>query len=272
MESVSVNDAIRKGFKRVILMSLWVFILGIPFIVILLASQSYILAILFFLFLFVLMNVVWGITCPRWQLWAYSRVRNLHELKRKAIQRRIMYPDGSRWEKLYILSRSQREKLEELHKNFEREDISIPPYDDFSLPAEVDIYYSMFNRVYIRFSPLLLFGVGGYFIYTGVYLLGGFLSLVALFFLVITYGNSNYFSKQLTISEKGIWAINKGFTPWEGVESIELMWVYGGAYLVCQSKDGAEQASFYLKIDLNMDLPRIEEIARVYLHRYKSKH
>jgi hypothetical protein len=54
--------------------------------------------------------LVWSIQVPRWRLWAYHRVWDIAELKRQAVERRVIWPDGSIFEKTELMSRQVREE------------------------------------------------------------------------------------------------------------------------------------------------------------------
>lgn len=58
--------------------------------------------------------LVWSTQVPRWRLWAYRRVNDVVSLKRLAVESRIVWPDGSFFERTEIMSRQVRDELRNL--------------------------------------------------------------------------------------------------------------------------------------------------------------
>jgi hypothetical protein len=46
----------------------------------------------------------------KWRLWAFENVRNVHELKERAVQAKLIWPDHSIFEKMEIRSASDKER------------------------------------------------------------------------------------------------------------------------------------------------------------------
>lgn len=61
--------------------------------------------------------LVWSIQIPRWRLWAYRLVDDIGELKRQAIDKQIIWPDGSFFEKTEISSLRLREEIRRLEQD-----------------------------------------------------------------------------------------------------------------------------------------------------------
>jgi hypothetical protein len=55
--------------------------------------------------------LIWSIQVPRWRLWAYRQVDDLDELKREAVMKQIIWPEGSFFEKTEIASQKVREEI-----------------------------------------------------------------------------------------------------------------------------------------------------------------
>lgn len=70
----------------------------------------------FILFLggFVAGWLVWSIQVPRWRLWAYARVTDIEELKRLAVARKYLWPDGHIFERTEIANKQLRAKIVQL--------------------------------------------------------------------------------------------------------------------------------------------------------------
>jgi hypothetical protein len=119
---VSAEDALRRAFWTVKVPSLALLLAPLlGFIV--LAKLRYIpgigyagmkWAIPTFFISFVGAWLVWSIQVPRWRLWAYRRVTDIGRLKMLAVERQIVWKDGSIFEKTEIMSRSVRDELHRL--------------------------------------------------------------------------------------------------------------------------------------------------------------
>ena len=71
-----------------------------------------------FLLFFVVGWLFWSIMVTKWKIWAYSRVKKIHKLKRLAIENQLIWPDGKWFNKTEIATKSQKEKLAKLEKRF----------------------------------------------------------------------------------------------------------------------------------------------------------
>ena len=103
----------------------------------------------------------WSYFVVEWKVWAFENVRNVHELKRKAIQNNLMWKDESWFNKTEIINYEQKQKLKYLEKKFVEKDVY---YDDATVPKETIIKFSkggiafglLFGSAAIAF-PIYLF-------------------------------------------------------------------------------------------------------------------
>jgi hypothetical protein len=58
--------------------------------------------------------LAWSILVPRWRLWAYERVSNIVELKRRAVAAKLIWPEGSILERTELASKELRARLQKL--------------------------------------------------------------------------------------------------------------------------------------------------------------
>jgi hypothetical protein len=58
--------------------------------------------------------LAWSLLTPRWRVWAYERVSDLDELKRLAVEAKILWPEGHALERTEIRPAAIRERLREL--------------------------------------------------------------------------------------------------------------------------------------------------------------
>jgi len=63
--------------------------------------------------------VYWSFMITKWRIWAFENVRDVHELKSRAIAEKLIWPDGSIFEKTEIRTSQDRERLMLIEKRFE---------------------------------------------------------------------------------------------------------------------------------------------------------
>lgn len=81
----------------------------------------------------------WSYFVVEWKVWAFENVRNVHELKRKAIQNNLIWKDDSWFNKTEIINHEQKQKLKYLEKKFVEKDVY---HDDSTIPKETIIKFS----------------------------------------------------------------------------------------------------------------------------------
>lgn len=138
---LSVDEAIKKG-KRMVnypVMAISLLLLAICFYF---GYTETLPAWIFpagFGFAFLSGWIWWSFMITKWRLWAFENVRNVHELKKRAIQEKLIWPDSSIFEKTEIRSAAEKEKWAILQDKFKKEDYFD---EDHSLSRETVIYYS----------------------------------------------------------------------------------------------------------------------------------
>jgi hypothetical protein len=88
----------------------------------------------------------WSFMITKWRIWAFENVRNVHELKKKAIEGKLIWKDGSFWGKTEIKMPADRDKLKMLETKFNQADIYT---DDFTVPVETIVIYAK-NKIYVE--------------------------------------------------------------------------------------------------------------------------
>jgi len=58
----------------------------------------------------------WSVQVPKWRLWAYERVDDIPELKRRAIEAQLIWPDGSIFSRTEIKSVAHAARERELER------------------------------------------------------------------------------------------------------------------------------------------------------------
>ena len=103
METLTVDQAIARGARLVTWPTRG--ILALPAVILLIgrhyfegaSSQElfYRAIVVLFVLCFVCAWLWWSVQVPKWRLWAYQRVNDIAELKRRAIAEQLTWPDGS---------------------------------------------------------------------------------------------------------------------------------------------------------------------------------
>ena len=122
MPTVSIDAAIRRGNLLVTLPVRLLFV--VPAVVAFLSRRlvhdslrNYRFAFAIFALIgicFVAAWLWWSVAIPKWRLWAYERVEDIAEFKRRAVKAGLIWPDGSRFSRTEIKSAEHVEREREL--------------------------------------------------------------------------------------------------------------------------------------------------------------
>lgn len=105
----------------------------------------------------------WSFTVVRWKIWAYTNVRNVHELTKRAVESQIMWPEGNFFNRTEIKSQEQRYQLEQLKQRFIERDVF---NDDANVPLETYVYISK-RQMYFKVVLGITMVAFGIYLYTG---------------------------------------------------------------------------------------------------------
>lgn len=207
----------------------------------------------------------------KWQIWAFDNVRNVHELKKRAIQERLIRSNKSIFEKNSIfLSTSDKEKLSSLKIKFDQDDFF---QDDLNVSDETIIYYSRsknYTQMAIMIGCLVL---GIYFLLmSNSYIVGTILTIIGVYFGNKEYKEATNKEPQIIINEKGIKTISTDFYSWNEIKNENVIFEGSGKhpsfYLIYDYPFGSEK----LKInDYDTDLSSLNKLLIVYRGRSKMK-
>ncbi|WP_445722132.1 hypothetical protein [Flavobacterium sp.] len=75
----------------------------------------------------------------KWRIWAFENVRNVHELKEKAILFQLIWNDNHWITKTEIRTKKDKEAFSRIARKFKKEDVL---RDDISIPKETLIYHA----------------------------------------------------------------------------------------------------------------------------------
>jgi hypothetical protein len=222
-EIVSVDEAIAKG-HRMVTYPVMVIMFGVLGLCVYLGIQEILpfwIIPVGFVFAFVLAWLSWSVMITKWRLWAFENVRNVHELKKRAIQEKLIWADNSIFEKTEIRSLVAQEKWNSLQNKFNKKDVFI---DDASIPSETIIYYlkwKAYVQMFIMFGCLA--AVFYLFIIKDNYIIGAIVSIVGVYFGYKEYSEALRNEPQIIINDTGISTSSTVFQKWADIENEEVI-------------------------------------------------
>lgn len=270
-EQITVDKAIKRG-HLIVNVPVLIAIIGCPALALYLSKKNFIPGWgigIAFLIGFILAWFIWGFMITKWRIWAFENVRNVHELKKRAIQEKLIWNDGSIFEKTEIRYSEDKIKLKKIEQKFEKED---EYKEDYSLPQKTEIFYSkVYNYVELGVSVLII-GVGIYFLLKGeikTYILGTIMSAIGLYSTVKESRKAFNNKPQIVIDNKGIKTKNVDFKNWSKIESEEVIQEgYGKSsksYLTYFYDDDDDDGFEKIGIDsLNVTPRELENLIRTY--------
>jgi hypothetical protein len=212
----------------------------------------------------------WCITITKWRIWAFKNVRNVHELKKRAVQERLIGSDNSIYEKFEIKSRQDQNEWELLKSKFDKADIF---QNDLSISKQTIIYYSKIKNLFQMLLGISCIVIGIYLSSDSKNIIFGILILVLGVYLSYKeFREAFNTTPQIILNEKGIETINTKFYNWESIQKEEVIRDGFGKnthyYLVYDYPNGKE----YLKIDdYNTNMKILNKLLILYRGRSMNK-
>jgi hypothetical protein len=269
-ETVSVDDAIKKGLFKVNLTALLIFIIGMiaslsmafiytrPFEMIIGLVISYILATMYR-----------TIMAAQWRIWAFDKVRNVHELHERALTENLIHlTNRPGFGIINYNSKKQKEQWQQLQAKFQQPDIFI---DDQSIPAEIVIRYSIFKHVIWTIVFILMTVLGIYLCTLGrvvSYITGIPLTIIGAVNTYIKIKNMFNREPQIVINNDGLRTADIPFYKWNEIANEKTIregtGKYAMYYLYYDHPKGSNK--FHMK-DLEVNFMRIQKLLRMYRGR-----
>ncbi|MGL2967367.1 hypothetical protein [Flavobacterium sp. XGLA_31] len=272
---VTVEEAISKARRTIFYPMLLIFLGAIVGAIILVAQYhitTWIIAIGFVVG-FVTSWVYWSFAITHWRIWAFENVRNVQELKRKAILYNIIKEDGTFSNRTEIRSRAQKQKLQDLERKFSVKDIY---RDDFNIPKETRIKSGYIGNGIVAGTGFLMFVMITRLLLASAnkmdyrllvpLLLGGLLSF---------FGVKELLSKEprLVLNAEGIKLAKKNLMEWHHITNDfvvpRLKMDTIKHYLIFDYKDKPVEL---LISGLELQPNEIENLLRVYRIRFERNH
>lgn len=252
-QKVTIDDAIEKGERFVNYPSYIILSIGVFLIIYLGNLFNYTLwfYIVGFIVILAISCFYWSLNIAKWRIWAFSEVRNVHELKKRAIQQHIIGVENGVFEKLEIRNKNQQEQWQKLQTKFKRKDEFI---DDLAIPSETIINFSK-SIHYNKMTIYLLYAIVGVFVVMdGRFYIPG-LGVISLFLYLAfsEYKQSTKCLIPIIISEKGLLIGHTKHYNWSeitnDVAQVDIYSVLTTRYLVFTHLD------LFIKIDItNLDI------------------
>ncbi len=274
LENITVDEAISKGHKTItypgMLLLFGLMVLTV-FLGILLRPHVWIWLVGLPLS-FILPCIFWGIRITKWKVWAFSKVRNVHELRKRAVLEMLMYNDHSFYNKMEIWNASDKEQWLNLQCKFELKDEVIPIHDP-NVPSETIIYYSKRKNYYEMVIMLGCLAFGIYLItQSDRFASGIFLILIGGYFAYREYKKAATTTPQVIINERGIQTISTGFFEWSQIEEedVEAQGFSKNAsrYLAYKHPEGFVRL---LIDDLDIDHKELKRLLNIYRARSENE-
>ncbi len=212
----------------------------------------------------------WRFSITKWRLWAFENVRNVHELKRRAMQENLMWEDSSFIEKMAYKSASDKMRWISIQRKFNQKDI----FQDLpNIPEETQIFFSKRKKRHALLTMIACAGIGNYLMfYTEILFLGALLTLIGLFFGIKEYRNLISNEPQIVVNNLGLKTISTPFFHWKDVKNAKVYRVGIGKnihyYMEYDYPSGKER----LQIDeLNIRPSELDKRLTIYQGRSECK-
>ncbi|MBS7564009.1 hypothetical protein KHS38_06290 [Mucilaginibacter sp. Bleaf8] len=276
-ETVSVKEAIKKGNIKITVPTVILFIICIAGAIVigLYTWPVYIPFIWFAGFIGIALYRQYAIN--KWKLWAFENVRNVHELRQRAIFAGFFkekdLQDNNLLGLFNIISKEDKEKWLHLQEKFNRPDIFI---DDLSVPAETVVYYSKWKNLVllIFYLPFLALAIGCFMAgRTDFYMyVAGVLMLALAFGLTyIAVKNATNRTPQIIINNRGLTTLQKGFYPWQDIKDEKTIWEKSGKrtriYLTYEHPGSTAK---FLLGTFTINRLKLEHMLRIYRGRFEA--
>ena len=285
----SVSEVLRRGQievngpVRIILVV--VPILSI-FLSLIIPEKYAVIGILSGLFLaFVLAWLWWSYKIVKWRIWAFENTKksDWNKLKERAVIQKLIWNDGSIFERTEIRSKEDKRKIEKINSeigqieiNKTEEDFSLDKIeDDPKVPTKIEYKYKRSETIMSAFLPIILITIGLYLISIDRIIIG-----------ILSVGMAIYHTDlnkiidiwkkeiQFSIGDEGI-DIKKfkqfGFVKWNNTQDISVDTESGILSLGVWEKDNFYEVTYNLN---NYPIGDYDEFLRkinVYLKRNLKK-
>lgn len=216
---------------------------------------------------FILAWGMWSYLIVKWKLWAFSNVKNVHELRRKAIENKLIWPDGSIFNKTEIWSSSDRDKWRRINGKFDTEDVY---KEDYSIPKSTEIYYSKSKNYFQMIFMIIITIMGLWLLFTtDDFVFGVLLTVAGVYFSFTEFKQANNKEIQIYLDNKGIKTVNTEFKKWSEIRNEHVVSERSGKYRRTYLKFDFHKGGEKLQIDdYNVSKKKLEALLKTYRIRF----
>ncbi len=219
---------------------------------------------------FLMSWLAWSIGITYWRLWAFENVRNVHQLKKRAVQEKIIWRDGHFFERTEIRNAEQREKLKLLERRFNHDDVF---YDDASVPDATYIYFSKANSYSEIVLSLFFLGASVYFYFSGaeepkskiLIYIGPVVGIIMLYQGLKKLRN---IKPQLIIDDEGIRIAGRSLIDWESIHDTAVITKNKEHVLEIYHLDGTDEVQIQ---KLGTNAKKLRHLLDIYRVRHEKK-
>lgn len=278
----SVAQAIQRGQVRVNVPT-FLFMILLPalgwFITPLVVSEKYqVIGVVLGLILgFVAAWLWWSYQVPVWRIWAFQNTepKDWPELKRQAIEGKLIWPDGNIFEKTEVRTNKQKQIIRQINEAINHVESNLDfVEDDPNIPESQTFYFKKGKILYSIFTRLIWLPVGGYLLTKELWFFAFIAFGIALYkFNFKSFKNIKNHEPQLFINSEGIdLKFNElGIIEWSLTESIRVDTKTGILKLRIWRGDESFDINFPL---FDLDIQDYDDFLRtinVYLKRSTEK-
>lgn len=210
---------------------------------------------------------IWSVQITKWKVWAFENVRNVHELKRRAISEKLIWPENSFFNRTEIWTSNDRKRWESLQAKFLVTDEFIVE-EDLTVPSETIVYYSKRVNYLEMLGGLLVLGVGIFMLINKQVLFGAIVCGMGIYFAIRNWKQAGNTEPQIVLNDEGMQTISTAFFKWEDIEEEDVLREYTGDdaayYLVYKHPGGAERLNIE---DYEITPGQLKKLMKVYRSR-----
>ena len=279
---IGVEKAINRGKWLVNITSMGIVVFALVLFVMFPLLNINIMFISFAIPVGILIAIIYrGFMVTYWRLWAFERVRNVHELKHRAEQVSIILGTGERnLGKMEFRTSAQNARWDELLPKFKTSDLLV---DDPDLADEHRIHFSQLKKVLIMLMSILCIGFGLALIFMPQkepfsfsaiwgYVFGTFIVFGMCWLFYDSLKGLRNRAPQIILNNNGLQTSDTYFYSWAEISDEKVISRGTGksrsSYLIYDIQAGRKE--FYID-DFDLSAGRIDRLLRAYRSRYEHR-
>lgn len=212
--------------------------------------------------------VFWSFMITKWRIWAYSRVSDIQELKKQAVDGGLIWKDGSFFERTEIRTAEQRQLINELEHQLEKTVEEQAFIDDPTIPSSSEFKYSKGAVLVSLIQQMLMIAAGLYLVLaTEKPLIGYFFIGLGIIFSIKPFLKMSNNVPTLILSNEGI-TVDGRIHKWSRITNesagMEGIGKSRSSYLSFETNETTEKVPID---EYDITLPDIRNLLKVYRGR-----